>query len=45
MRLQAIKRFAEPADIVGPMLFLSSDDAAFVTGQALVADGGLYKIS
>ncbi len=45
VRLQAIKRFAEPADIVGPMLFLSSDDAAFVTGQALVADGGLYKIS
>ena len=42
---QAIKRFAEPADIAGPILFLTSDDAAFITGQALVVDGGLYKIS
>ena len=44
-QLQAIKRFAEPEDIAGPIVFLTSDDAAFVTGQALVADGGLYKIS
>ncbi len=44
-QLQAIKRMGEPEDIAGPVLFLSSDDAAFVTGQALVADGGLYKIS
>lgn len=42
---QAIKRFAEPEDIAGPIVFLTSDDAAFVTGQALVADGGMYKIS
>lgn len=42
---QAIKRFAEPEDIAGPIAFLTSDDAAFVTGQALVVDGGLYKIS
>jgi NAD(P)-dependent dehydrogenase (short-subunit alcohol dehydrogenase family) len=42
---QAIKRFAEPADIAGPVLFLTSDDAAFVTGEALVVDGGQYKIS
>ena len=42
---QAIKRFAEPADICGPVAFLTSEDAAFVTGQALVADGGQYKIS
>lgn len=42
---QSIKRFAVPADIAGPVLFLTSDDAAFVTGQALVADGGMYKIS
>ena len=44
-QLQAIKRFAEPEDIAGPIVFLTSDDAAFVTGQALVADGGMYKIS
>jgi 3-oxoacyl-[acyl-carrier protein] reductase len=42
---QAIKRFAEPEDIVGPVAFLTSDDAAFVTGQGIVVDGGLYKIS
>ena len=42
---QAIKRFAEPEDIAGPVAFLTSDDAAFVTGEALVVDGGLYKIS
>lgn len=42
---QAIKRFADPEDIAGPVAFLTSDDAAFVTGQALVADGGMYKIS
>ena len=42
---QAIKRFAVPEDISGPVVFLTSDDAAFVTGQAIVVDGGLYKIS
>lgn len=42
---QAIKRFADPEDIAGPVVFLTSQDAAFVTGQALVADGGMYKIS
>jgi NAD(P)-dependent dehydrogenase (short-subunit alcohol dehydrogenase family) len=44
-RQQAIKRLAEPEDIVGPVAFLASDDASFITGQALVVDGGLYKIS
>lgn len=42
---QAIKRFAEPEDIAGAVSFLSSDDAAFITGQALPVDGGQYKIS
>ncbi len=42
---QAIKRFAEPADIAGAVAFLSSDDASFITGQALPVDGGQYKIS
>lgn len=42
---QAIKRFAEPADIAGAVGFLTSDDASFITGQALPVDGGQYKIS
>ena len=42
---QAIKRLAEPEDIAGPIAFLASDEASFITGQALVVDGGLYKIS
>lgn len=42
---QAIKRLGEPEDIAGPVAFLASEDASFITGQALVVDGGLYKIS
>jgi NAD(P)-dependent dehydrogenase (short-subunit alcohol dehydrogenase family) len=42
---QAIKRLAQPEDIVGAVAFLASEDASFITGQALVVDGGLYKIS
>jgi 3-oxoacyl-[acyl-carrier protein] reductase len=42
---QAIKRLAEPRDLVGPVAFLASEEAGFITGQALVVDGGLYKVS
>lgn len=41
---QAIKRLGEPQDITGAILFLSSDDSSFITGQALVVDGGQYRI-
>ncbi|NTI24433.1 SDR family oxidoreductase [Rhizobium rhizogenes] len=37
---QAIKRTETPEDLVGPMAFLASDDAAFITGQTLLVDGG-----
>jgi 3-oxoacyl-[acyl-carrier protein] reductase len=41
---QAIKRLGQPADITGAVVFLASDDAAFITGQAIVVDGGQYRI-
>jgi hypothetical protein len=31
----------EPDDIAGAALFLAGDDAGFVTGHAMVVDGGL----
>ncbi len=37
----AIKRLGTPADIAAAAAYLASDDAAFVTGHALVVDGGL----
>ncbi len=35
-----MKRFAAPIEVAQAVLFLASDDASFVTGSALVADGG-----
>jgi 3-oxoacyl-[acyl-carrier protein] reductase len=34
-------RLGTPADIVGLVLFLLSDQAGFITGQVLVVDGGI----
>ncbi len=40
---QAIKRQEAPDDLVGAMSFLTSDDAAFMTGQTLYVDGGWVR--
>ena len=37
---RAIPRDEKPEDLVGAVSFLASDDAAFITGQTLVVDGG-----
>jgi len=37
----AMRRIGDPEDVVGPVAFLASDDAAFVTGQSLNVDGGI----
>jgi NAD(P)-dependent dehydrogenase (short-subunit alcohol dehydrogenase family) len=39
--IYALRRTGVPEDIAKVIRFLLSDDAAFVTGHALVADGGL----
>jgi 3-oxoacyl-[acyl-carrier protein] reductase len=34
-------RFGTPEDVAGAVRFLSSDEAAFITGEVLLVDGGL----
>jgi len=41
---RAIQRDEKPEDLVGAVSFLASDDAAFMTGQTLVVDGGSAMI-
>jgi NAD(P)-dependent dehydrogenase (short-subunit alcohol dehydrogenase family) len=36
-----MKRVAHPDEMVGPALLLCSDAGSFITGQVLIADGGL----
>ena len=38
--LHALKRLAQPEEIAAAAAFLLSDDASFVTGTAMTADGG-----
>jgi NAD(P)-dependent dehydrogenase (short-subunit alcohol dehydrogenase family) len=35
-----LRRIGEPEDIAGPAAFLLSDDAAWMTGQTIIVDGG-----
>lgn len=37
---RAIKRDQMPEDLIKPLLFLASDDCAFMTGETVVVDGG-----
>ena len=42
LRNRVISRSMTPADLVGAVAFFASNDAAFITGQTLVVDGGAY---
>lgn len=37
----ALKRWGQVEDMVGPLLMLASDAGAFISGEVIVADGGL----
>lgn len=41
MRMVAVGRTGTPADVAPAAVFLSSDEAAYVTGHVLTVDGGL----
>jgi len=37
---RALKRYQTPNDLIGTLIFLSSEDSDFMTGQSMVVDGG-----
>lgn len=41
LRESAVDYLGEPKDIAATIAFLASDDARYITGQTIVADGGL----
>ncbi|XP_018569702.1 uncharacterized protein LOC108909766 [Anoplophora glabripennis] len=38
-----LKRFGEPEDVSGVVAFLASDDAAYITGENIIAAGGIHS--
>ena len=39
-----LRRLARPEDVAGPVLFLASDAASYVTGVTLPVDGGYLVV-
>jgi NAD(P)-dependent dehydrogenase (short-subunit alcohol dehydrogenase family) len=40
----ALRRLGQPEEVAATIAFLASDDASYVTGQALGVSGGLAMI-
>ena len=40
-RLNPLRRAAQPIELAKVALFLASDDASYINGQAIAVDGGL----
>ena len=38
-----LKRMTAPLDVANAIVFLSSDNSAYITGQILNVDGGISK--
>lgn len=41
LKMQCIKRHETPAELLGLVAFLASEDSAYITGQTINCDGGL----
>jgi len=41
IRRTPLGRLGRPEDVIGPLLFLLSEDSSFITGQVFVVDGGI----
>jgi 3-oxoacyl-[acyl-carrier protein] reductase len=38
-----VKRLGEPREVAETIVWLASERASYITGQTVLADGGLYK--
>jgi len=43
-RITPLRRVGTPADVANAVLFLSSEQAGFITGQTLGVDGGVFTV-
>lgn len=43
-RITPLRRVGSPADVANAVLFLSSEQASFITGQTLGVDGGVFTV-
>lgn len=41
--IMLLKRMAEPEEMVGPALLLTSDAGSFITGEVLLVDAGMVR--